>query len=256
MIRYQKARIAGQMFRGGYEGEGTDLSGGFGDGPGSGWGGTVSTGKPGEDAMAQAGAKQLGSVSDKDFGNMTGFNPENPTQTVDQMQASSNVNRALSFGLPTAMSIATPGFGLVNTIAKGANNLLSGMNPLEAVGGLVSGVVNGKLNEVTGGLYGKARMASDLSGYLGGPTMPNAGAEVAKSLAGGAKSGFSVAQSAPSAPADPARGDQQMAAQAPAAPPAPAATAAQADDVTLASLGIDSAGWTSATKKYLGAKYG
>lgn len=257
-ILYEKTRLRGRMFRGGYEGEGTGIELGNGDGPGSGWGGTsqptTTGGKPGEDAMAQAGSQQLGSVADRsDYGAMEGFNPNNPSQTVDLIQASENVNKALSFGVPIAVSAMVPGFGLAMTLAKSGAKMMGGAPMSEVLSDIGPGIVNGKLNELTGGLYGKAMMASNLSSFMGGPSLPNAGKEVVSGIIGNApgRAGATLAGS----PGAASNGDGAVQVAQPGATAAPAATTpAAAQDVNYASIGIDSAGWTTAGHKYMEAK--
>lgn len=264
-ILYEKTRLKGRMFRGGYEGEGTGIDAGGNDGPGSGWGGVVgppeapANSKPGEDGVSRGGANQVNSVSDRDFGAMTGFNEANPTQTVDQIQASETMQGLLSWGVPAAMSAAVPGAGLAMSLAKTGGKIANGMSPLEAVADYAAGAVNSVANKMTGGAYGMAQTAGAVSKALGGPSVPNVGKEVVSALGGGS-SGKSYAggeTAAPNAPGSEGGGiiaaAQQQAAQASAAPSSTSSpTYADADFRTLGA--VDSAGWTRALSNYREAK--
>lgn len=71
----------------------------------------------------------LSQLNNLGMGNITGFNPNNPTQTVGQMVASQNLQSALNFAAPGLMSVV-PGF----TTAVTLQSLLSGkgfVNPLD-----------------------------------------------------------------------------------------------------------------------------
>lgn len=273
-ILYQKARLLGRMFRGGYEGEGTGVnSDGTGDGPGSGWGASSGASlakpgaKPGEDNIAQAAAAgptgpsyNLDGMSnqqrsDLGFGAAEGFNPHSPTQTVDEMLASQNVNKALSFGLPMAASMMVPGAGYAMTGMKLGSKMMAGAPVSEILADIAPGIINGKLNALSGGLYGQAGMVSNLSGYLGGPTMPNVGKEIATGILGGGSGKSYAGATTEQAPRESDSGREYAQQGEPAAAQPAAAQPAQPDlDVTFASLGVDSAGWTAAARKYTGAK--
>ena len=268
-ILYQKARLLGRMFRGGYEGELTGVnSDGTGDGPGgggagsnnladatgSGWGGSSGgTGKPGESAMAQSASQQ--NRYGESMGKVEGFNENNPSQTVDQLNAAQNVNSALSFGLPMAASMAVPGAGLAMTGMKLGSKMMAGAPVSEILADVAGGFINGKLNGATNGILGQANMVSNLSGYLGGKTMPNIGKEIATGILGGGSGKSYAGTTTEQAPRESDSGREYAQQGAPAAAqPAPAQPAQPDSDVTFASLGVDSAGWTAAARKYTGTK--
>lgn len=199
----------------GYEGEGTSLSGGFGDSnAGSGWGGSV--GKPGESAMAQAESQQ--DRTGDSMGDVQGLNPENPSQSYSEMQNSQKVGDFLGVAAPAFMSTMAPGFGLMSGATKTAANVLGGMPIGQAVAGYAGGFINGKLNEATGGLYGKANMASGVARSLG-VDMPslNVGGALASAAFGGKSFGSA----------------------------APATAATSASD--FVAQGVDSGGWRKRT---------
>ena len=254
-IAYQKIKLLGRMFRGGYEGEGTgiDPGGPGGDGPGSGW-----SGKPGESAMAQAQSQQnLTPLSDRaDTRDQTGWNPENPTQSVADLERTEALSRALDWGVPKAMSMLAPGWGLAMTVGKAGAKLMNGAPAEEVVSDVLPGYINGKINQATGGILGKATMAGNiLNSLTDGPKVPNIGREVVAGIIG-RQSGSSGGTAAPatSTPSE-GNGDTMTAQQATPAPSAQPATT-QPQDVNYASLGIDSAGWTRAGRNYLEAKNG
>lgn len=266
-LLYQKARLLGRMFRGVDFADGSGSIGGgagelAGDAAGSGWGGS-SGGKPGESNMAQAQAQQnLTPLSDRpDTRNQAGWNPNNPnpnnpTQTVADLERTENLSRALDWGVPKAMSMLAPGWGLAMTVGKAAANLLNGAPVTEVVSDVLPGYINGQINKATGGILGQATMAGNvLNSLTGSPQVPNIGREVVSGIIG-RPSGGSYGKAAPatSAPSE-GNGDTTIAQQA---TPAPAAqpTTTQPQDVNYASLGIDSAGWTRAGRNYLEKRNG
>lgn len=248
-----------------------DSSGGI-DAPGSGWGGSsgrsdsqnladfdnarsAASGKPGETNMAQAESQTLGSVANQPgYGQTEGFNPNNPTQTVDQLNAASNVNQALSFGLPMAASMLAPGWGTAMMVGKTGAKLMNGTPVEEVVSDILPGYINGKINQATGGILGKATMAGNaLNWATDSPKVPNIGQGIVNGILGrqsGNQSGGNYAAAPGASARSEGNGDSAggpVAVQA-GAPPSKSA------DVDFASLGIDSAGWTAAAKKYTEAK--
>lgn len=252
-LLYQKARLLGRMFRGGYEGEGT--GGGWGewagaDAPGSGWGGITNT-------PAYAQRQGVGGLSqDK---SLTGFNAENPTQTVADLERTENLSRALDWGVPKAMSMLAPGWGLAMTVGKAGAKLMNGAPVEDVVSDVLPGYINGQINKATGGILGQATMAGNvLNSLTGSPQVPNIGREVVSGIIGrpSGSGGTQAAQPATSMPSE-GNGDgstavAQQNTPAPAAQPAPT----QQADVNYASLGIDSAGWTRAGRNYLEKRNG
>jgi len=235
-----------------------------GDGPGSGW-----AGKPGEDAIANALAtgsgtnKALSSAERQalGWGDMQGFNTANPSQSVDEMRNSERAQSFLGVAVPMAMSAVTPGLGLISSVGRAGANLLNGKGVLESMSGLIDGYINGKVNQATGGLYGQASMAAKAANYFtGSPEMPNLGRAAVSALGGGAtSSGRSMdTQVASSSPNVNDGGDIAAQARESTPTPQPAATAvAQNDNVNFSTLGgLDSAGWTNAARRYIGAKNG
>ena len=237
----------------GYEGEGT--GGGWGewagsDAPGSGW-----AGKPGETNMAQAQSQQnLAPLSDRaDTRNQEGWNDANPTQTVGQIEASQKVGDALSWGMPLAMSALVPGYGLAMTLGKAGSKLMNGAPVTDVVSDVLPGYINGKINQATGGMYGNvAKAGGILNSITGSPQVPNLGREIVGGIIGRPSGGTYTAQPGTSRPSE-GNGETTAAQQS---TPAPAAPPPATADVNYASLGIDSAGWTSAGKNYLEKRNG
>lgn len=287
-LLYQKTKLLGRMFRGGYEGEGTgiDLGGPGGDGPGSGWGGFSagdtaqfgtpeapagslggysggsSGGKPGESNMAQAQAQQnLTPLSDRpDTRDQTGWYSGNESQTVAQLERNQALNDALTAGVPMAMSMVAPGWGTAMLAGKSFAKLMNGVPAEEVVTdaakAVLPGYINGQINKATGGILGQATMAGNvLNSLTGSPQVPNIGREIVGGIIGRQSGGgMQAAQPATSMASD-GNGEStttaQQATPAPAAQPAPVQS-----DVNYASLGIDSAGWTRAGRKYLEKRNG
>lgn len=229
--------------------------GGFEGGMGGGGG------KPGESNMAQAQAQQnLTPLSDRpDTRDQGGWNPNNPTQTVADLERTENLSRALDWGVPKAMSMLAPGWGLAMTVGKAGAKLMNGAPVEEVVSDVLPGYINGQINKATGGILGQATMAGNvLNSLTGSPQVPNIGREVVSGIIGRPSGGRGMQAAQPATSmASEGNGDgsaavAQQNTPAPAAQPAPTPQA----DVNYASLGIDSAGWTSAGRNYLEKRNG
>ena len=220
------------------------------DAPGSGWGGSVS-GKPGEDAMTQSGAQQ--DRYGEGMGNVTGFDTGAPTQTVDQLQRNAKLDSFLSSFAPIAMSAMVPHAGILMGLQKGLGGLATGKSLAEVLAGPASGILNSLANRATGGITGAVQTASNLSGYMGGPTVPNLGREIVGGIIGGGRSTADTSQAQQTQDrqtGDRPEGAAQIAANTANAPGARAPTDVNAD-VDYSTLGtLDTAGWTNALKKY------
>ena len=158
---------------------GAESQGGFG-GPasdmdaGSGWGGITNT-------AGYAQRQGVGGLStDK---SLTGFNAENPTQSIREFENAQRTNDFLSFAAPALASIAIPGAGLVMGGMKSAKNLMDGMPLSEVVGGYLGGQINSYANQMSGGILGNAQMALSAAKSLGAdvPSL-NIGKEVVGAL--------------------------------------------------------------------------
>lgn len=233
----------------GYDGEGTGIDPYDGDGPGSGWGATV--GKPGEDRMADAGSKTGFQRSDQQLADagvaINGFNPVNAGQTAEQMESAQKVNDFLSWGAPVAMSALVPGSGVAMLAGKSIGKLLDGQPVQEVLAGIAPGFINTALNKATAGAYGKLQMAGGLSKAVGGQAAPNVGKEIVSGLMGTA--GRSQERSVSPSTAPPAfDGGTELARQDTPAPQAQ--TTAAMTDFNPVGLGIDTPGWTAASKRY------
>ena len=183
----------------------------------------------------------LSALNDMGFGNLTGFNPNNPDQTIAQMVASNNMHAALNATLPTIMSmLGPPGTGLAFNALNLAKGLESGqITPgqgllslgLGALGvpGPVASALQGNIGQAAGSLA-QSGLASAVGSTLGIPA-PAAG--LALNLSGiGPSIGQAVAGSVPSAPStgspgglagfiDQALGGFSLGSIAPGTPPTP-----------------------------------
>lgn len=93
----------------------------------------------------------LNGLSRAGYGNMEGANPNNPTQTVDQMIAANNVSNFLEKYAPTIFGAAT-GFGPhLNAIRMGADVLSGKATPGQALTGLGLDFLAGKAGLPGGG---------------------------------------------------------------------------------------------------------
>jgi hypothetical protein len=234
----------------GYEGEGTDFSGGgFAGGD---WGGDAFSGygsaKPGETAMAQAEAAGVGAgraLSNIErqgmgWGSVEGFNLNNPTQSVDEMANSENVSNALSSIVGYNPRAETTGFNAVlnspfgqlarsflsfspmGTVFNAAASLYSNRNdPMKAGLGLVpgwggtlarAGYAATQANDPLASLANSALMTG--AGMLGGRLGGSLGARAGANLAGQFMGPGGASRSAPAGGGfSPAPAQEQFAAQ-------------------------------------------
>lgn len=142
---------------------GAESQGGFG-GPasdmaaGTGWGGIANT-------AGYAQRQGVGGLStDK---SLTGFNAENPTQSIGEFENAQRTSDFLGFAAPALAGMAVPGFGVAMGIAKTGQNLLNGMPIGEAIGGHVAGAINGYANKLSGGILGQANTVAGLARSAG-----------------------------------------------------------------------------------------
>lgn len=183
----------------------------------------------------------LQSLNNLGFGNLTGFNPNNPDQTVAQLVAAQNAHNVLNATLPTIMSmLGPPGTGLAFNALNLAKGLESGqITPgqgllslgLGALGvpGPVASALQGNIGQAASGLV-QSGLASAVDNTLGIPA-PVAG--LGLNLSGiGPSIGQAVAGSVPSAPStgtpeglagfiDQALGGFSLGSIAPGTPPTP-----------------------------------
>jgi len=188
----------------------------------------------------------LSALNDMGFGNLTGFNPNNPTQSIAEMVAANNMHSVLNATLPTIMSmLGPPGTGLAFNALNLAKGLESGqVTPgqgllslgLGAIGvpGPVASALQGNLGQAASGLA-QSGLASAVGNTLGIPA-PAAG--LALNLSGiGPSIGQAVAGSVPSASStgtpgglagfiDQALGGFSLGSIAPGTPPTAGSTAA------------------------------
>lgn len=142
--------------------------------------------KPGESAMAHAGATQ--SRTGAGMGSVTGLNPENPTQSYQEMQNAERVGNFLGAAAPAFMGAVAPGASAAIGLAR---SVASGKGPGEILAGYAGGLINGAINKATGGAYGAMQQAGAVSKSLGGPSVPNVGGMIAGAM-GGRSAGRSV----------------------------------------------------------------
>lgn len=120
----------------------------------------------------------LQSLNNLGFGNLTGFNPNNPDQTVAQIIASNNMHGFLNATVPTIMSLlGPPGTGLALNAMSLMDALQSGKaTPGEAalgfglralgVPGFVTSALQGNMGQAASGLA-QSGLASHVGNTLG-----------------------------------------------------------------------------------------
>lgn len=132
--------------------------------------------------MAQ-GRFGLESMANLGLGRTEGLNPNNPTQSVDEMLAANNVATAMGYIAPAIANLA-PGFGTLSTIGRVGAGLMSGtMTPGQAFSlglsgllgaktgvpsGIFEGIFEGNLGKAAGS-GAQAGLASLATGLTGNP---------------------------------------------------------------------------------------
>jgi len=163
--------------------------------------------------MAQ-GRFGLDSMAALGLGRTEGLNPNNPTQSVDEMRNAQMVQDVLNYAAPAFASLV-PGYGMVSNIGRGIagiHGLMTGtLSPKDVVPGLVAGLVGARtgipsgivegiitgdlgktvgsgaqagLGALVGGLTG-----NPLAGALASSTLGPAVGRAASEAVGGSKSG-------------------------------------------------------------------
>lgn len=111
-----------------------------------------------QDTTSAAGMKDargtLESLTNLGFGRTEGLNPNNPTQSVDELIASNNVSNFLDKYAPTIMGALT-GFGPQISAVQALQRLSSGQTtPGQALTGLAAGLIGAKTGIPSGVLEG------------------------------------------------------------------------------------------------------
>lgn len=125
------------------------------------------------------------SLADQGLGDMTGANPNNPTQTLDQVMASMNVNDAMPYAID-AFKAFVPGAALALSTVDALQNNRTG----SLIGGLLgraSGVPLGaQIGAVVGNSVqtGKAPTTGQVGGIIGGYLGSKVGAQIGGEIAG------------------------------------------------------------------------
>jgi hypothetical protein len=174
------------------------------------------------------GKAALDTLSQLGYGSYQGVNPNNPTQSVDEMRAAENVHNFLNYAAP-AFAGLIPGYGTISTIGRVGAGLMSGtMTPAQALTAGIAGALGAKtgipgpvFEGILSGDFGRAAgagvqggltsLANNLTGSpLGGLALnlsgigPAVGRSVSEAVSGGtggSKSGsLGAALGLPSAP--------------------------------------------------------
>lgn len=123
---------------------------------------------------------EVRAMQSADRGDEEGTNPNNPTQTVDQVLASDFVHKE---AMPVAIGLlqsAVPGASMAMNAVKRIGAVTTGQQTIgqalgnyavDTVGNYAAGKINGAINSATDGLYGQAGLISSSFG-LG---LPNIG---------------------------------------------------------------------------------
>lgn len=134
-----------------------------------------------QDTTSAAGMKDarstLDSLANLGFGRVEGLNPNNPTQSVEEMLAAQNVQSILNYTVPALVSMV-PGYGTVSALGKGIANihgLMTGrLTPAEVIPGLAAGLISAKTGIPSGVLEGV--FAGDLGRTAGAGAQAGLGA--------------------------------------------------------------------------------
>ena len=96
------------------------------------------------------GKAALDTLSQLGYGSYQGVNPNNPTQSVDEMLAAQNVHNVLNYVAPAIASMV-PGYGAISTIGRVGSGLLSGtMTPGQALSMGLAGALGAKTSLPSG----------------------------------------------------------------------------------------------------------
>ncbi len=171
-----------------------------------------------QDTTTAAGMKDaistLGSLANLGYGKIEGLNPNNPTQSVDEMRNAQTVQNVLNYAAPAFASLV-PGYGMVSNIGKGIagiHGLMTGtLSPKDVVPGLaagligartgipsgiVEGIITGDLGKTVGsgaqaglGALVGGLTGNPMAGALASSTLGSAVGRAASEAVGGTKSG-------------------------------------------------------------------
>jgi len=172
------------------------------------------------------GKAALDTLSELGYGSYQGVNPNNPTQSVDEMRAAENVHNVLNYAAP-AFAGLIPGYGTVSALGRGIagiHGLMTGqLSAKDVVPGLAAGLIGAKTGIPSGILEGiftgdlgktvgsgaQAGLGALVSGITGNPmagalassTLGPAVGRAASDAVGGSRSGgLGAALGLPSAP--------------------------------------------------------
>lgn len=114
-----------------------------------------------QDTTSAAGMKDarstLDSLANLGFGRVEGLNPNNPTQSVEEMLAAQNIQSILNYTVPALVSMV-PGYGTVSALGKGIANIhglmTNRLTPAEVMPGLAAGLISAKTGIPSGILEG------------------------------------------------------------------------------------------------------
>lgn len=125
------------------------------------------------------GKAALDTLSELGYGAYQGVNPNNPTQSVDEMRAAENVHNFLNYAAPALASLV-PGYGTVSALGKGIANihgLMTGrLSAEEVLPGLAAGLIGARTGIPSGILEGI--FANDLGKAVGSGAQAGLGALV------------------------------------------------------------------------------
>lgn len=127
------------------------------------------------------------SLAKAGFGDMTGINPNNERQSVNEFNASANVQAVLNATLPTLARMAIPGMGLVSMAQSIARSVENGDSPSDIAKTVVAGVVGQRLG------VGAEAVGAAMNGNLGDAAALGIANKATNSLIGSAVSGLSDA---------------------------------------------------------------
>jgi len=127
---------------------------------------------PVADEASNITAADLAALQEAGLGSLQGLNPNNPTQSIDELAASFSVHGFANVAVPMLMGFVAPGFSTAMTAAQTLGGLASGQTSIgqtvanAAIGiaanqlGIPPGMVTNAINGNVGGIAGQAAVSA------------------------------------------------------------------------------------------------
>lgn len=130
------------------------------------------------------------------FGDMTGINPNNESQSVSEFNASLNTQAVLNAVMPTLARMAVPGMSSAMGLVSMAQSIAKAVDSGDSPGDIAKTVVSGLVSQTPGAKslgVGSESIGAALSGNIGDAVALGVANKVSGSLIGSAVSGLSDA---------------------------------------------------------------